>query len=104
MKCPFWSNYWYEPCQSCDCRIDKSVSMEIDAMFFLRNAEGKTMAMHIEMKRDREPLSIGIDPGRRVYGTNAACEKRFWATIISSQLFFVALGRIFRWLSGISIA
>src|ERR1700730_6903288 len=21
MKCPFWSNYWYEPCRSCDCRI-----------------------------------------------------------------------------------
>ncbi|PBC01471.1 hypothetical protein CK220_26045 [Mesorhizobium sp. WSM3860] len=35
MKCPFWSNYWYEPCRSCDCRIDESVSMEIDAMFFL---------------------------------------------------------------------
>jgi hypothetical protein len=32
MKCPFWSNYWYEPCRSCDCRIDNSVSMEIDAI------------------------------------------------------------------------
>jgi hypothetical protein len=21
MKGPFWSNYWYEPCRSCDCRI-----------------------------------------------------------------------------------
>lgn len=59
MKCPFWSNYWYEPCPSCNCRIDKSVSMEIDAMFFLQNAEKKTMAVHIEMKRDRESLSIG---------------------------------------------
>lgn len=59
MKCPFWSNYWYEPCRSCNCRLDKSVSMEIDAMFFLRNAGGKTMAVHIEMKRDQEPLSFG---------------------------------------------
>jgi hypothetical protein len=33
--------------------------MEIDAMFFLQNAEGQTMAVHIEMKRDHEPLSIG---------------------------------------------
>jgi hypothetical protein len=59
MRCPFWSNYWYEPCQSCNCRIDRSVSMEIDAMFFLRNAAGKTLALHIEMKRDREPLLLG---------------------------------------------
>jgi hypothetical protein len=29
LKCPFWSNYWYEPCRSCDCRIDSSVSMEM---------------------------------------------------------------------------
>lgn len=59
MLCPFWSNYWYEPCKSCNCRIDNSVSMEIDAMFFLQNIEGQIMAVHIEMKRDREPLSIG---------------------------------------------
>ncbi|HEY5338537.1 MAG TPA: hypothetical protein VIJ85_10055 [Rhizomicrobium sp.] len=59
MLCPFWSNYWYNPCKSCDCRIDKSVSMEIDAMFFLRNSAARTLAIHIEMKRDAELLSIG---------------------------------------------
>jgi hypothetical protein len=59
MKCPFWSNYWYEPCGSCHCRIENSVSMEIDAMFFLQNIEGKRIAIHIEMKRDRESLSFG---------------------------------------------
>jgi hypothetical protein len=59
MVCPFWSNYWYEPCISCNCRIDTSVAMEIDAMFFLQNAGGKTLAVHVEMKRDGEPLSIG---------------------------------------------
>jgi hypothetical protein len=43
MSCPFWSNYWYEPCPSCNCRIDNSVSMEIDAMFFLRNPEAERL-------------------------------------------------------------
>jgi hypothetical protein len=33
--------------------------MEIDAMFFLRNAKGKKLAIHIEMKCDGEPLKIG---------------------------------------------
>jgi hypothetical protein len=70
MSCPFWSNYWYEPCGSCDCRIDKSVSMEVDAIFFLRNAEGETIAVHIEMKRDRERLSIGQ---AEAYRPRAAC-------------------------------
>jgi hypothetical protein len=59
MKCPFWSNYWYEPCNACHCRIENSVSMEIDAMLLLQSAEGKTIAIHIEMKRDRESLSLG---------------------------------------------
>lgn len=70
MVCPFWSNYWYNPCKSCDCRIDNSVSMEIDAMFFLRNGDGKTLAIHVEMKRDREPLSIGQ---AEAYRPRAAC-------------------------------
>jgi len=70
MICPFWSNYWYEPCADCDCRIDNSVSMEIDAMFFLRNASQKRLAVHIEMKRDREPLSIGQ---AEAYRPRAAC-------------------------------
>jgi hypothetical protein len=67
---PFWSNYWYEPCQSCDCRIDNSVSMEIDAIFFLQNATGETLAAHIEMKRDHERLSIGQ---AEAYRPRAAC-------------------------------
>jgi hypothetical protein len=70
MLCPFWSNYWYEPCASCNCRINNSVSMEIDAMFFLQNVEGKTLAVHIEMKRDRESLSIGQ---AEAYRPRAAC-------------------------------
>ena len=59
MKGPFWSNYWYKPCKSCNCRIDDSVSMEIDAIFFLRNEEQRTLVIHIEMKRDGEEESHG---------------------------------------------
>ena len=91
MKCPFWSNYWYEPCESCDCRIDKSVSMEIDALFFLRNAEGKTMAMHIEMKRDREALSIGQAEACR---PRAACfrdQRRVRNTLLTHDHFIAVL-------------
>ena len=70
MICPFWSNYWYEPCRSCSCRIDKSVSMEIDAVFFLQNADGNRLALHIEMKRDNEPLSVGQ---AEAYRPRASC-------------------------------
>lgn len=58
-KCPFWSNYWFNPCKDCNCRIDNSVSMEIDALFFLRNTAGERIAIHVEMKRDGEALSLG---------------------------------------------
>lgn len=70
MVCPFWSNYWYEPCSSCNCRIDNSVSMEIDALFFLQSVEGKTLAVHVEMKRDYERLSLGQ---AEAYRPRAAC-------------------------------
>lgn len=59
MKCAFWANYWYEPCKNCTCRITSSVSMEIDAMFFLTNSQGNILALHVEMKRDGEAFSIG---------------------------------------------
>jgi hypothetical protein len=91
MVCPFWSNYWYEPCPSCDCRIDNSVSMEIDAMFFLRNAEGKTLAIHIEMKRDHEPLSIGQ---AEAYRPRAACyrdERRVRKGLVAHDHFVTVL-------------
>lgn len=59
MKCPFWSNYWSEPCSSCNCRVDGSVSMEIDALFFLRNPADEVLALHVEVKRRNEAFSIG---------------------------------------------
>jgi hypothetical protein len=70
MVCPFWSNYWYEPCSSCNCRIGNSVSMDIDAMFFFQNADQRVLAIHVEMKRDREPLSVGQ---AEAYRPRAAC-------------------------------
>jgi hypothetical protein len=91
MKCPFWSNYWYEPCQNCDCRIDDSVSMEIDAIFFLRNAELKTLAVHIEMKRDGEGLSIGQ---AEAYRPRAACyrdKRRVRKTLLAHDHFITVL-------------
>jgi hypothetical protein len=44
--------------------------MEIDAIFFLRSKERKVIAVHIEMKRDREALSIGQADA---YRPRAAC-------------------------------
>lgn len=91
LKGPFWSNYWYELCPSCDCRIDDSVSMEIDAIFFLRSVEGKTIAVHIEMKRDREPLSIGQ---AEAYRPRAACfrdQRRVRKTLLAHDHFVTVL-------------
>lgn len=91
MACPFWSNYWYEPCSSCDCCIDKSVSMEIDAIFFLRNAAGNRLALHIEMKRDYERLSLGQ---AEAYGPRAACyrdQRRKRKTLLEHDHFVTIL-------------
>jgi hypothetical protein len=91
MTCPFWSNYWYGPCHNCDCRVDNSVSMEIDAMFFLRNSDGETLALHIEMKRDREPLSIGQ---AEAYRPRAACfrdQRRVRRTLLVHDHFVTVL-------------
>ncbi len=59
MKAPFWANYWFEPCDHCNCRTGKSVSMETDAIFFIENIHKQRLALHIEFKRDREPFSDG---------------------------------------------
>lgn len=91
MICPFWSNYWYKPCRSCDCRIDESVSMEIDAIFVLRNTEGKKIAVHVEMKRDYESLSIGQ---AEAYRARAACyrdRRRVRKTLLEHDHFVTVL-------------
>lgn len=68
--CPFWANYWYNPCTTCDCRIDGAKSMEIDALFFLENAEGRRLALHVEMKTEKEAFSLGQQES---YRPRAAC-------------------------------
>jgi hypothetical protein len=91
MTCPFWSNYWSEHCRSCDCRIDKSVSMEIAALFFLQNNQGSTLAVHIEMKRDREELSLGQ---AEAYGPRAMCyldQRRERKTVLPHDHFVTVL-------------
>jgi hypothetical protein len=65
--------------------------MEIDAMFFLRNVEGKVMAVHVEMKRDREPLSIGQ---AEAYRPRAACfqdQRRVRKTLLPHDHFVTVL-------------
>ena len=60
-------------------------------MFFLRNVEGKTMALHIEMKRDREPLSIGQ---AEAYRPRAACfrdQRRARKTLLAHHHFVTVL-------------
>ena len=44
--------------------------MEIDAIFFLQNELGRRLAIHLEMKRDREALSHGQDAA---YKPRAEC-------------------------------
>jgi hypothetical protein len=65
--------------------------MEIDAMFFLRNSVGETMALHIEMKRDRESLSIGQ---AEAYRPRAACfrdRRRARKTLLAHDHFITVL-------------
>jgi hypothetical protein len=93
MKCPFWSNYFYDkPCQSCDCRSgDSCKRIEIDAIFFLRNAKRNTLAMHIEMKRDDERFS----PGQaEAYKPRAACyrdQRRLRKGVLAHDHFITVL-------------
>ena len=58
------------PASGCNCRINNSVSMEVDAIFFLESAEKNTLAVHVEMKLDREKLSVGQ---AEAYRPRAAC-------------------------------
>jgi hypothetical protein len=68
--CPFWANISHDYCKLPQCRIADSNAVEIDALFFLQNAEGRTLAMHLEMKRDHEALSKGQAESYRI---RAAC-------------------------------
>ena len=60
-------------------------------MFFLRNAQRKTLAIHIEMKRDYERLSIGQ---AEAYRPRAACyrdERRMRKGLLAHDHFVTVL-------------
>ena len=56
---PFWANYWCGKDSQCECRIEGSKGLESDAIFFLENALGRRLAIHIEFKHDREAFGYG---------------------------------------------
>jgi hypothetical protein len=76
-KQPFWANYWCGLDTRCMCRIDGSKALESDAIFFLRNTTGRTLALHIEFKHPKEPFGYGQPEG---YPLRAACFTRTWAS------------------------
>ena len=60
-------------------------------MFFLQSTEGKRLAVHIEMKRDRESLSIGQ---AEAYRPRAACfrdQRRERKTLLSHDHFITVI-------------
>ncbi|MEH6718874.1 MAG: hypothetical protein V7704_08350 [Aurantimonas endophytica] len=75
-KQPFWANYWCGQDSRCTCRIAGSRSLESDAIFFLRNTAGRTLALHVEFKHPREAFGYGQPEG---YPLRAACFTRTWA-------------------------
>lgn len=69
-KQPFWANYWCGLDTGCVCRPENSTAIVSDAIFFLRNAEARTLAIHVEFKQPAEALS----PGQaEAYPRRAAC-------------------------------
>jgi hypothetical protein len=69
-KQPFWANIWSEPCPGCTCRKIGSLSLESDAVSYLRSAAGQVLAIHVEMKAPGDRLS----PGQaETYPGRAAC-------------------------------
>lgn len=69
-KQPYWANYWCGRDSRCECRIENSKSVESDAIFFFRAANGNTLAVHVEFKHTAEPFSFGQP---EAYPLRAAC-------------------------------
>jgi len=72
-KQPFWANYYCGRGLACVCQIEGSQSLESDAIFFLRNSEESTLAIHIEFKHPKETLLFGQP---EAYPLRAACFAR----------------------------
>lgn len=56
---PFWANYWCGKDSACTCRIEGSRGLESDAIFFLKRADDRTLAVHIEFKHPNEAFGFG---------------------------------------------
>lgn len=69
-KQPYWANYWCGKDSRCICRIEGSKGLESDAIFFLRNAANRVLAVHVEFKHPREPFGFGQP---EAYPLRAAC-------------------------------
>jgi hypothetical protein len=69
-KQPFWANYFCGRDSLCECRIEGSKSLESDAIFFLRNASARVLAVHVEFKHPNESFGFGQPEG---YPLRAAC-------------------------------
>lgn len=69
-KQPYWANYWCGRDSRCTCRIEGSSGLESDAIFFLRNALGRVLAVHVEFKHTHEPFGFGQP---EAYPLRAAC-------------------------------
>jgi len=69
-KQPFWANYWCGRDVRCTCRIEGSKSLESDAIFFLRNASSRVLAVHVEFKHTGESFGFGQP---EAYPLRAAC-------------------------------
>lgn len=70
---PFWANHFCGRDRRCSCRLEGSKSLESDAIFFLRNANNRVLAIHIEFKHPGEAFQFGQPEG---YPLRAACFAR----------------------------
>lgn len=69
-KQPFYVNYWCGRDSRCSCRPPESTGLETDLMAFLRSANRRVLALHLEFKHPRERLGHGQ---ALAYRLRAAC-------------------------------
>ena len=69
-KMPFYCTYFCGKDSRCTCRIERSRSLETDAMFFLEAGSGQRLGVHVEFKHAGESLRPGQAES---YPLRAAC-------------------------------
>jgi hypothetical protein len=68
MKNPYWFNYWCGKDSKCACRI--GTGLETDILLLFESTDGRTLGLHIEVKRPSEHLGNGQAES---YPRRAAC-------------------------------